>query len=217
VTATKAATRSFRCLRDYSPFKPLKPLCGWGGAGILQFAVIAPILFQVAPNTIRDRAMAYEPTDSVSGFRVVAVRRWEDGMALAGCRGAGTGAVYLMGYAAEIAMKIAVCELLGVPAGTDPWAWLRPQLTDLGFGRIGDVRNHDVRALWKQANDRREGLGLDLRDPAFHGAFRFHAWRVYTHWWEELRYKNVVASDQEVRDVAESSFWLLANLEEIYQ
>jgi len=176
-----------------------------------------PIAFAIAAGTIRDRARLAEPTDTVAGFHSVATRRWEDGMALAGHSDATTAAVYMLGYGAEIALKIATCELLGVPPSADPWAWLGSRLSSFGLSGLRDVRTHDVRDLWRQASDRREGLGLDLRDPAFHGALQFHAWRVYTNWWEELRYKNVVATPTEVAEAAESSFWLLTNLTEIYQ
>jgi hypothetical protein len=138
-------------------------------------------------------------------------------MALSDQAGRETAAIYLMGYSAELALKVAICELLGVPPSVDPWGHISPNLPLLGLQRLTDIKNHDVKLLWKQANDRREGIGLDTRDPAFHGALAYHAWVVYTNWWEELRYKNESATVAEVADVAESTFWLLTNLQEIYQ
>ena len=95
-------------------------------------------------------------------------------MALVGESGVETAAVYLLGYAAELALKVAECELLGVPAAGDPWSWIGSNLSSLGLGRVRDVRTHDLQDLYEQARDRREGIGLDTRDPAFHGSLQFH-------------------------------------------
>jgi hypothetical protein len=70
--------------------------------------------------------------ESVDEFRAAARQRFDDGFALAG-QGRRTGAIYLWGYSAEMALKAAYFSL--TLAGTHPIDWKTHILAAIDHGR----------------------------------------------------------------------------------
>jgi hypothetical protein len=163
------------------------------------------------PRRLLDRC---EP-DSIREFRAAARERFDDGLALAAA-GRPTGAIYLWGYAAEMALKAAYFALIGL-ANTTVITWsvhLQPAIARgraMGIAWPNQGAGHNVRA-WAEllvavralspATAFAPPVGLDVQRCGQ---------RIEQLWRETLRYPKNVAYPHEMRQVREAVEWLLVN------
>jgi hypothetical protein len=154
--------------------------------------------------------------ESIREFRASAQQRFEDGLALAGL-GHRTGAIYLWGYSAEMALKAGYFSLLGL-AETDVITWpghIQPAI-DRGRNVLGIAwprpgQGHNVRA-WAEL--------LVAERAATPGAAFVHSFgrqvqasgqNIGQLWSESLRYHKNLAYRYEMNQVREAAEWLLVN------
>lgn len=105
-----------------------------------------------------------------SDLRLIAEARLEDAKALVAASRY-DGAVYLGGYAVEIALKIRICKTLN---------WIDYPMTRGEFQNYGSFRTHDLDVLLHLS-----GVETDIK-------LKFLAdWSTVTQWNPELRYKSI--------------------------
>jgi hypothetical protein len=157
------------------------------------------------PRSLLDRCRP----DSIYEFREAARQRLQDGRELAE-EGRRTGAIYLWGYAAEMTLKAAYCNVLGFAATRAiTMADLRGAAANaprLGFVWVGNL--HHVES-WAQllVSTRTATPGLAYPNPAFGTEVVLRARRLQRLWSEFLRYHKNVAYIYEVNQVREVGEW----------
>jgi hypothetical protein len=172
-----------------------------------------PVVGWSVPRRLLNR---WQP-ECIREFRAAAQQRYNDGLALVGQRRR-TGAIYLWGYSAEMALKAAYFSI--TLADTDPITWhghIRPAITrGQNVHTITWPNNgagHNVRA-WAEllVAERATIVGRAyLADDA--RQIQAQGQRIGLLWNETLRYHKNVAYPYEVTQVRLSAEWLLANLE----
>lgn len=140
--------------------------------------------------------------------------RFFDALALAtGPEPRPTGAAYLAGYAAEILLKTAYYRVRGVGQLDDVTPELRGMETravELGYVWRSGRNRHDLLALAGLLAQEREARGMAF-DPYFATTLSGHVVTITGHWSEQLRYKDVVASETELAELFESVSWIVDN------
>jgi hypothetical protein len=159
--------------------------------------------------TLLTRLAVLEPFDTWPDMELAAEERFWDGLALATCNPPRTtGAVYSLGYAAEMLLKVAYFRVTGVG-----------NTQDLGSGPLASVRTraawhgrnlHDLQGWVGMLIETRRTLGIPF-DPAVVGQILWFVLTVDSHWREILRYKQTSALDEELKEVYLSVEWLLEN------
>ncbi len=149
------------------------------------------------------------PTDTWPELKAAADVRFEDGLVLATDRDPRTtGAVYLLGYVAEMLIKVSYYQVRGVPAANDVSAELsaiRGRAAALGLTWTGNL--HNIVNLATLLVLERMARG----NPMPHGLAAEFLSRVIAlsmEWSEQLRYKSVTAGEREVREVFEHVDWI---------
>lgn len=153
--------------------------------------------------------------DTIRQFRAAARIRNEDAWRLSAA-GRGAAAIYLWGYVAEMTLKAAWFEL----AGFAPDQAVGPRdlraavkLAETTYGIHWPVQGR-LHAVWHWAQlvtlHRMAAVG-GYADPSFATAVVDYSRWVHERWRETLRYKKNRPYSFEVRMVAESAGWLLAN------
>jgi len=165
------------------------------------------------PRRLIDRCQP----DSIREFRASARQRYYDGLALSGT-GNRTAAIYLWGYAAEMALKAAYFSLFGladddpitVPGHIQP-AINRGRAPPLSIAWPNQGAGHNVRAWAELLVGVRALAAATAYDPAFAADVQRCGQRVWQLWRETLRYHKNRAYLYEVRQVREAAEWLLVN------
>jgi hypothetical protein len=157
------------------------------------------------------RCSAY---DSWGEMEQAAEERHIDGLCLATSDDRrSTGAIYLLGYVAEILIKLAYYRVRGL-ARNDPVAGelrdMRNRAQLLGSPWTGGQSRHQVQDLAYLLVYERRARGRAL-DPYFAQVLQGHAQTIAAHWSEVLRYRDVTATDGELADLYRSVDWLLVN------
>ena len=165
------------------------------------------------PKRLPDR---WQP-ECIREFRAAARQRYNDGLALAG-QGRRTGAVYMWGYTAEMALKAAYFSL--TMADTDLISW-KPDIqgtithgkTAHGIAWTNSEAGHNVRA-WAELLVAERAVSAATALPAGVGReIQVHGQRIGLLWSVTLRYHKNVAYLHEMTQVRLSVEWLVANLE----
>jgi len=158
--------------------------------------------------TLLARLAVAEPVETWPGMRQAAETRFWDGLALAaGESDHAAGAVYLLGYVAEMLLKTAYFRFVGVPPGEN----LAPHLRAVRAHAAWTGRNlHDLRSWVDFLVDVRRLQGQPL-PPAFAGQARVQTLAVDVHWRESLRYTSLPALDLELSQVYDGVEWLRLN------
>ena len=138
-------------------------------------------------------------------------RRFWDGFALATSSEAhALGAVYLLGYVAEMLLKVAYYRIEGYPAYANVLAARQAARRQARLYALHRRSDHDLLYWAALVERRRRERGLPY-DPAFAAALQMHVRRVAENWTEALRYADVDATPDELQAVADSVEWLVAN------
>ncbi len=161
---------------------------------------------------LRDRVQQHN--SSVQDFEYAAVSRMDDAMTLLlGNRL--LGAIYLLGYVAEIYLKIAVYRRLGARPNADVAVFFRHARRkgdELGLSQHREQweSGHGLifwaRLLWSLPNQEGRALGSE----ACYALYR-HVRRIEDRWTVDLRYSNEPSSRQEAETVLASVEWIKRN------
>jgi G3E family GTPase len=141
-----------------------------------------------------------------------ALQRYFDGLSLATSESDRfTGALYVLGYTAEILVKTAYYRVRGAGPADDVAAELRgmpARARYLGLDWQGN--RHNLENLAELLVNERAFGGFAM-DALFAAEFQAHVSNVGAHWSEVLRYKGTVAFESELVAVFESVEWLVDN------
>ncbi len=154
------------------------------------------------------RLSVAEPYETWSGMEQAATQRFWDALALATAEaGHEAGAVYLLGYVAEMLIKTAYFRFVGVPAGRD----IAPALRIVRSHSLWTGRNlHDLRSWIDFLIDIRRLQGLPLSPPTA-GMVRIQVLKIEVHWRESLRYTSQAATLAELDETFTGVEWLRDN------
>ena len=147
-------------------------------------------------------------------MKSAAEQRYWDGLALA-LAGAGseTGALYLLGYVAEMLLKTAYFRVVGIPASDDIASHLRAAHRDARW-RGGNL--HSLPSWFYLLNDVRFFQGNPW-NPVLASSIERHVLTVDAHWRETLRYTPFAATDAELEEALASVDWLLAGYDLLWR
>ncbi len=147
-------------------------------------------------------------------MKSAAEQRYWDSLALA-LTGAGseTGALYLTGYAAEMLMKCAYFQIIGVPVTQDIAPHLQGARTH-AFWRGGNL--HTLKSWYWLLNDIRSVKGIPW-PPASAATIERYVLMVDTHWRESLRYTALPATEAELNQAFMGADWLLTNYDLLWR
>ncbi len=154
--------------------------------------------------------------ESIREFRASALQRFEDGLALAAL-GHRTGAIYLLGYSAEMILKAAYFRLIGLNE-TDVITWpghIQPAIhrgrNVLGIAWPNLGQGHNVRAWAELLVAERAAVPGAVYIPGFGLEVQNAGQSIGQLWSETLRYHKNLAYIYELNQVREAAEWLLAN------
>jgi hypothetical protein len=153
--------------------------------------------------------------ESIREFRASAIRRFEEGMALAAV-GHRTGAIYLWGYSAEMTLKAAYFSLLG-RAETALLAYVGDIVPAVTAGRGMGIawpfqgQGHNVRAWAELLVAQRAATPGAAFPPPFGRRVQWCGQTIGQLWNETLRYHKNLAYLYEMNQVREATEWLLVN------
>jgi hypothetical protein len=156
--------------------------------------------------TFQARLHVLEPVETWPTLHSAALERFWDGLDLAtSAAPRRTAAIYLLGYVAEILLKMAFFRVAGFLPGqavelraiTAHAAWTRSNLHNLDA--LADL-------LIAERATRDRAL-----DPAFAGQLKSCVLTIANHWGTTLRYKHTAAEQPELAEVYQNVEWLRAN------
>lgn len=155
------------------------------------------------------RIKMLEPTETWPRLQQAANERYWDGLALVtGFDTRRLGAVYLLGYVAEMLLKVAFFRRTALPDTADIAPALNKAKQHAAWHKKKNL--HAVEAWADLLIAERANRG-DPLDPALAGSLRFHAATIAGNWSESLRYKESDALESEFATVYESVEWLRRN------
>lgn len=145
------------------------------------------------PKRLPDR---WQP-ESIREFRASARQRFEDGL-VAAANGRGTGAIYVWGYSAEMILKAAYFQHIGIPE-RNVLTWRGDILPAIQKGRSTynivwpiSGQGHNVQAWAELLVAERINLGIPF--PSFFGILvQRQGQRIGQLWREILRYHKNIA------------------------
>lgn len=147
-------------------------------------------------------------------MKSAAEQRYWDSLALALTGGGSeTGALYLTGYAAEMLMKCAYFQIIGVPVSQDIAPHLQGARTH-AFWRGGNL--HTLKSWFWLVNDVRFVRGIPW-SAASAATIERYVLMVDTHWRESLRYTAVSATEAELNQAFIGVDWLLTNYDLLWR
>lgn len=156
---------------------------------------------------LKDRLAQLEPQETWPQLHDAAIERYWDGFALAtGPDNRRTGAIYLLGYVAEILLKVAFYRVSNAPHH------LPVQRGAIQTHRDWQGRRnlHDLVALGNVLIGQRKRNGIEF-DPVFAALLIEKLFVLDRHWSEALRYRHSMATTDELHEVYQAVEWLLAN------
>jgi hypothetical protein len=148
-------------------------------------------------------------------FWAAARQRYQDGLACA-AGGRRTGAIYLWGYSAEMALKAAYFTLTGVgeTVHLTMAIHINPAIVHgrniRGIAWPPQGQGHNVRAWAELLIAERAALGVAYT-PENARNVQVCGQRIGLLWSETLRYRRNVAYEYEMTQVREAAEWLLTN------
>lgn len=156
--------------------------------------------------TYQSRLRRLEPNETWPTLHGAAWERYWDGMELATCgQVRHAGAIHLLGYVAEILLKVAFYRIVGYSPG-----------------QAADTRTIKIHSDWHGKNmhsltDLAQVLVAERAtrqiplDPVFGGLLTSHVLTISNHRKEDLRYRYTLATQAEMAEVYQSVDWLLTN------
>ena len=165
-----------------------------------------------------ERLGRIEPDETVLTLDEAALRRYIDGVDLSNAEGAMTASVYLLGYAAEIILKVACFYADGLPTGLDNNARRQTLSRSQPYRRFATrhASGHSIPGWYKVLLEVRR----ERRKAAYNDAFRAelyrHVLRIERNWSESLRYKRTEATQAELARVYKSVTWIVRNRSTLY-
>ena len=162
----------------------------------------------------RARLILAEPFETWPLMELAAEQRYWDGLALAlADSGSETGALYLLGYVAEMLLKTAYFRIAGVPSGDD----IAPSLKAASNNSAWLGGNlHNLRSWVALLNAIRfaQGNPWDVLTAA---AVERHVLTIDSHWRESIRYTAFAATSAELEEVLTSVDWLHNNYDTLWR
>jgi hypothetical protein len=153
------------------------------------------------------RLQALEPNETWPGLEMAARERYWDGVDLATSPASRrTAAIYLLGYVAEMLLKVAFYRVSGVPPGQH----VVPAMIKNHSAWKGKKNRHDLENLVDLLSAERASKGLHL-DPGFAAQLNDCIQTLAGHWRETLRYRHTPATQTELVEVYQNVDWLFAN------
>jgi hypothetical protein len=155
--------------------------------------------------------------DSICEFRSSSRQRYQDGLALTAA-GNRTAAIYIWGYAAEMALKagyfslfgLALDDVITVPGHIQP-AINRGRAPPFSIAWPHQGAGHNVSAWAELLVGARALSPATAYDAAFGREVQRCGQRIWQLWRETLRYHKNRAYLYEVRHVREATEWLVVN------
>ncbi len=147
------------------------------------------------------------------------IRFWEACALATGAEPMRTGAIYLLGYVAELIIKCAYFRLRGIAALDDVgpelrFAPRRAQAIRGGFAWKGNLHSIQEWARLLVIERRERGKPLP---PPIHVSFLTVVSVIVAEWSEILRYKDTAATDNELHDMFQGVEWLRANCRRLWR
>lgn len=153
------------------------------------------------------RRRVVEPYETWPNMKAAAETRLWDALTLAaGDTERGAGAIYLMGYVAEILLKTAYCE----------FAKLAPNDPVYPFLRASAAATHNLTGLLNILINTRITTGVPL-DPVFAGNLIRHIDTIQSHCEVTMRYYDFAATAYEVEEVFASVEWIRRNYDLLWR
>jgi len=161
--------------------------------------------------SLQARLRVLEPTETWPSLYNAARERFWDGVDLAtSLEARRTGAIYLLGYVAEMLLKVAFYRRMG---------YLATDRVDRNA-----IKNHAAWGRWNlHSISGLVDLLIEVRqrqhqafDPVFAGDLRLRVQTVALHWQETLRYKHTPADEAELTEVFRHVDWLLTNADQLW-
>lgn len=159
------------------------------------------------------RLSTLEPDETCDSLFAAALERYWDGLTLAteATGNRSLGAIYLLGYVAEVYLKVAFYRASGfLPADS-----VNRKLIESHRAWTKKKNLHDLVALCQLVIDQRRLVG-DPLDPIFASQLVLNARALAAHWREFLRYRSEPAQETELREVSQSVEWLLAQRSQLW-
>ena len=163
------------------------------------------------------RRLLESRVETVQDMDLAADEKYWDGLELltAGRRGAG---IYLMGYAAEMKLKVAYLRLQGATPAAAAHPYLGParRRAMTLIPRVRDETYHSVRfwGLLVRADRVRKGRPLD---PATDRALRWAVNRAYLNWWVPMRYLPDQSTSKHAEQLLANVSWIMANYTKLWR
>ena len=157
---------------------------------------------------LRDRLRSSPET--LQDFEIAANEKYWEAMELmlAGQKAAG---IYLMGYVAEMRLKLAYFRIIGERLTTEVRPLLGPVRTEAGQLGLDPENYHSLR-LWSELLiKRRTALGKTSASGELEKTLRGVANTLYDLWWVEMRYRPDSATEDEMNLVFDGVSWLDRN------
>ena len=157
--------------------------------------------------SLQSRLGLLEPHETWPSLHNAAWERYWDGIELATCQEVHrTGAIYSLGYVAEILLKVAFFRVKGFAPGQ------QVELQEINDHPVWPTRakRHNLAALADVLIEERRLRGSAF-DPVFAGEVKTCVAVVASHWRETLRYKHTIADEPELAEVVQNVDWLLNN------
>lgn len=156
--------------------------------------------------TFQARLQVLEPVETWPGLHSAVQERFWDGFELAtSAQARHAGAIYLLGYVAEMLLKVAFFRVTGFPPGqsvTLRGIWKHPAFLGKNMHALDGLADVLI------AERATRGRALD---PVFAGQLKTSVLTVASHWQETLRYRHTPAMQTELAEVYRNVDWLLVN------
>jgi hypothetical protein len=146
--------------------------------------------------------------ETVQELELAAADRYWEGLELMALGRHGAG-IYLMGYVAEMRIKLACFRLLGA-SNVDPVESLRTSARRRASsaGLVTDHEGYHSLVFWHDLIVHQRSL---IGRPALSPDFTHRVGRLYHTWWVEMRYHPDVATATDADHVFEDVSWLDRN------
>ena len=139
------------------------------------------------------------------------------------------GGIYLLGYVAEMVLKLGYCRLDRAMAMDSPVAsrmvvaqqrWrsvFRGTSWRTIFGHNEELDRHNLVALWLCIQDGRQRLGLPTMEREVARLADFYVYAIDENWLVAMRYRGQYATESEAITVRDAVEWLYTNQAELWR
>jgi hypothetical protein len=158
-----------------------------------------------------NRLQQIEPHETCPQLLAAATLRYQDGFELLTCRGRHeTGGIYLLGYVAEVILKVAIFRTSGFSDARPIDLKQLDAKIKTNLAGLKKSNLHDLKALADVLIAERQNQGRPF-DPVFSGALQCQVGLVAAHWREYLRYRHTTPEETEWREVYQAVEWIYDN------